>query len=522
MFTTLLTTTALLLPFTSAAGGLYTKASPVLQLDARSYDRLIAKSNYTSMVEFYAPWCGHCQNLKPAYEKAATALDGIARVAAVNCDEEENKTFCGSMDVKGFPTLKIVKPVKSRDGKKSRPMVEDYQGERTAKAIHEALSDKVTNHVTRLKDAGVAAWLEAGPTKPKAIFFSEKGTVGPLIKAVAIDFLGSVDVAFVRSTEKETVQKYAVNTFPTVVLLPGEEKEPVPYSGEMKKTALIDFLTQVASPNPDADPAKFMQSKPKPNSSKKPKASSSAKAAKTSTADKSSMASSAAAEATTNVASPPHAPVQPAAQILSLSSENDLQKSCIHTKSGTCVLAIVPQDLVADVNSDTAISALNEIAHKHKSRGKSIFPFYVVPSVENALAQKLTSLLLEQSPATAGAIDLIALNAKKGWWTRYTGNAHTQSAIEDWIDNIRFGELSKSLLPEGLVQEIQQEEAPKVEKKAPVVEDEPPIELKFENMDGASGDLGNGLRYEWVEVDEDYVPEQPTMEESKPVERDEL
>jgi protein disulfide-isomerase A6 len=246
MLTTFLTTTALFLPLTSAAGGLYTKASPVLQLDAKSYNQLIAKSNYTSIVEFYAPWCGHCQNLKPAYEKAATALDGIARVAAVNCDEEENKAFCGSMDVKGFPTLKIVKPMKSKDGKKSRPMVEDYQGGRTAKAIHEAVSDKVPNHVTRLKDAGVTAWLQSEPTKPKAIFFSEKGTVSPLIKAVAIDFLGSVNVAFVRSTEKGTVQKYSVTTFPTVVLLPGKEEEPVPYSGDMKKQALIDFLSQVA------------------------------------------------------------------------------------------------------------------------------------------------------------------------------------------------------------------------------------------------------------------------------------
>lgn len=31
------------------AGGLYTKSSPVVQVDAKNYDRLIAKSNYTSV-----------------------------------------------------------------------------------------------------------------------------------------------------------------------------------------------------------------------------------------------------------------------------------------------------------------------------------------------------------------------------------------------------------------------------------------------------------------------------------------
>jgi len=523
MRSTILLITTALLPYSTAAG-LYTKASPVLQVDARSYDRLITKSNYTSIVEFYAPWCGHCQNLKPAYEKAAAAVDGIARVAAVNCDEEDNKSFCSSMGVQGFPTLKIVKPGKSKDGKKARPVVEDYQGARTAKAIADVMADKVPNHVTRLKDDAVEGWTQKEPAKPKVLFFSEKGAVSALIKAVAVDFLGSVDVGFVRSTEKSTIAKYALTSFPSVVLLAGDGKEPETYNGEMKKQALIEFVSRAATPNPDANPAQLLQQKAKASSSQKAKASTSAKSAKPSVTAASSSATSGETDATTPEAAPPLAPVQAALQIPILNNEADLQKSCVHSRSATCILAIMPQYTNEEntAKDKETVKALNEISHKHKSRGANMIPAYIVPSATNSLAQRLMSELLEQSVATVGQVGLLVINAKRGWWTRYTGTVHTQAAIEDWIDGIRFGEHTKSNLPEGLVQEIQQEEAPKPVK--PVQpdddddDDDKPIELQWEDLAGTGGDLGNGLRYEWVEVDDDYVPEQDRHE----VIRDEL
>src|SRR2546430_15435214 len=103
---------------------------------------------------FYAPWCGHCQNLKPAYEKAAKSLAGLAKVAAVNCDDDANKAFCGSMGVQGFPTLKIIRPGK----KAGKPAVEDYQGGRSAKAIVDAVIERIPNHVKRVQDEGLEAW----------------------------------------------------------------------------------------------------------------------------------------------------------------------------------------------------------------------------------------------------------------------------------------------------------------------------------------------------------------------------
>ncbi|XP_077147547.1 protein disulfide-isomerase A6 isoform X1 [Ranitomeya variabilis] len=108
-----------------AARCMYSASDDVVTLTASNFQREVVQSDSLWLVEFYAPWCGHCQRLTPDWKKAATALKGIVKVGAVDCDQ--HKALGGQYEIRGFPTIKIF------GANKNKP--DDYQGGRTSEAI---------------------------------------------------------------------------------------------------------------------------------------------------------------------------------------------------------------------------------------------------------------------------------------------------------------------------------------------------------------------------------------------------
>ncbi|XP_069590818.1 protein disulfide-isomerase A2 [Ranitomeya imitator] len=79
----------------------------VLVLNQKNFDNALRTYKYL-LVEFYAPWCGHCQELAPKYSKAAETLKektSEARLAKVDATEE--KDLGDEFGVSGYPTLKF-------------------------------------------------------------------------------------------------------------------------------------------------------------------------------------------------------------------------------------------------------------------------------------------------------------------------------------------------------------------------------------------------------------------------------
>ena len=92
------------------ASALYSEGGDVRILTAGDFNKIVVKDASTFwLVEFYAPWCGHCKALAPEYVAAAKALRGSgAKLGAVDCDA--HKSLCDKYDVRGFPTVKAFEP----------------------------------------------------------------------------------------------------------------------------------------------------------------------------------------------------------------------------------------------------------------------------------------------------------------------------------------------------------------------------------------------------------------------------
>jgi len=69
----------------------------VVDLNPANFDRLVIQSDNVWIVEFYAPWCGHCQQFVPEYSKAATSLK-------VKCGVyQEVKYVLNGLHVEAYP-----------------------------------------------------------------------------------------------------------------------------------------------------------------------------------------------------------------------------------------------------------------------------------------------------------------------------------------------------------------------------------------------------------------------------------
>jgi len=95
--------------------------APVKVVVGKNFDELVLNPENDVLIEFYAPWCGHCKKLAPIWDQLAEELKDVPHLTIAKMDATANEV--DGVDVKGYPTLKFY----PKDNKKS-PI--DYDGDR--------------------------------------------------------------------------------------------------------------------------------------------------------------------------------------------------------------------------------------------------------------------------------------------------------------------------------------------------------------------------------------------------------
>ena len=72
-------------------------------VDAQTFDRQVKRSSLPVVVDIWAPWCGPCKMMAPAYEAAATELEPHVRLIKLNSDNEQ--TVAARLGIRGIPTM---------------------------------------------------------------------------------------------------------------------------------------------------------------------------------------------------------------------------------------------------------------------------------------------------------------------------------------------------------------------------------------------------------------------------------
>ena len=115
--------------------GVAQAGSSVVDLIPKNFDDVVLKSGKPALVEFFAPWCGHCKNLAPTYEELGQVFAFAEnKVTVGKVDADENRDLGRRFGVQGFPTLKWF------DGKSDAP--QDYNGGRDLESLSSFITEK--------------------------------------------------------------------------------------------------------------------------------------------------------------------------------------------------------------------------------------------------------------------------------------------------------------------------------------------------------------------------------------------
>jgi len=227
-------------------------------LNEKSFAKHIETGDH--FIKFYAPWCGHCQKLAPAWAELAKAFEDNAKVKIAKLDCTQAQSVCQENEVRGYPTLQYI-----RNGK----LVEAYKGGRDLASLKEFISEmsgsegkeaapveEVKSSVAHLDKDNFDAEIKEGVTFIKffAPWCGHCKRLAPTWEELAGKFAetAGVKIAKVDCTEgnnknREICTAQGVNGFPTLNIYKDGEKVDE-YNGKRAIDDLEAFVNKHLEP----------------------------------------------------------------------------------------------------------------------------------------------------------------------------------------------------------------------------------------------------------------------------------
>ncbi|CEO95683.1 hypothetical protein PBRA_004396 [Plasmodiophora brassicae] len=224
----------------------------VAVLDDSNFDDALGSG--PALVEFYAPWCGHCKNLKPEWEMLESAFSSVDKVLIGNVDADQHKEVAQKYQVSGFPTIKYF----PGDGEEP----EDYEGGRDATALANFVNQKTGLNVKIQKPPTSVTVLNTAnfdhivldKTKNVLVEFyapwcGHCKALAPAYEQVAQSFVGedSVVIANLDATEsRDVASKYDIQGYPSIRWFPKDDKSGVTYDQGRGAEDFVNYVNKEA------------------------------------------------------------------------------------------------------------------------------------------------------------------------------------------------------------------------------------------------------------------------------------
>ncbi|KAA8652567.1 hypothetical protein EYZ11_002372 [Aspergillus tanneri] len=237
--------------------GIVRADSAVVDLIPKNFDNVVLKSGKPALVEFFAPWCGHCRNLAPVYEELAQAFSHAEdKVTVAKVDADANRDLGKRFGIQGFPTLKWF------DGKSDKP--EEYSGGRDLESLSAFITEKTgvkprgakkeASKIEMLTDSSFKTTI--GSDKDVLVAFTAPWcghckSLAPTWESLANDFALEPNIVIAKvdaeaENARATAKEQGVTGYPTIKFFPRGSKEAVDYAGPRTEEAFVNFVNEKA------------------------------------------------------------------------------------------------------------------------------------------------------------------------------------------------------------------------------------------------------------------------------------